>query len=72
MKLTLQEYKNISFTSYNNNIQLESYINEIFSKSIYDDEKINYIISANEFYDKLYDIMKDIYGINFLSQKGKF
>lgn len=72
MKLSsMDEYNNLKFGEfpYINNIKLEKYIYEILKESIYDDEKINYIINATEFYDNLYEIMNDLYGIKDFCDK---
>ena len=72
MKLSsMDEYNNLKFDNLPqiNNIKLEKYIYEVLKESIYDDEKINYIIEATEFYEYFYDIMNDIYGIKDFCDK---
>ena len=65
MKLSsLEEYNNIEFKDNNGkNVRWDKYINEILKEGINDDEKINYIINASEFYENIYEIMNDLYGI---------
>ena len=65
MKLTsLEEYNNIEFKDNNGkNVRWDKYINETLKEGIDDDEKINYIINATEFYENIYEIMNDLYGI---------
>ena len=72
MKLSsMDEYNNLKFDAFplSNNIILEKYIFEVLKESIYDDEKINYIINATEFYENLYEIMNDLYGIKDFCDK---
>jgi len=65
MKLSsLEEYNNIEFKDNNGkNVRWDKYINETLKEGIDDDEKINYIINATEFYENIYEIMNDLYGI---------
>ena len=66
MKLTsLDEYNNIEFKEKNgkNILRWDKYISEALKEGIMDDEKISYIINANEFYENLYEIINDLYGI---------
>ena len=71
MKLnSMEEYNNLDFNSfqYNHN-RLDKYIIEILKGSILNDEKINYIIGATEFYENLYEIINDLYGIKDFCDK---
>ena len=67
MKISsLQEYNDLDFSSFsfkNNYINLDTNISEVLKGSISNDEKVNYIINATEFYENLYDIINDLYGI---------
>ena len=67
MKISsLQEYNDLDFSSFsfkNNYINLDKNISEVLKGSISNDEKVNYIINATEFYENLYDIINDLYGI---------
>ena len=72
MKLSsMNEYNNLDFNSFslNNSARLDKAINELLKKSIDDDEKINYIISATDFYEDLYEIINDLYGIKDFCDK---
>ena len=72
MKLSsMDEYNNLKFENFPsiNNIKFEKYIYEILKESINDDEKINYIIGATEFYEYFYEIMNDLYGIKEFCDK---
>lgn len=72
MKLdSIKEYNNLKFDSslFNNNARLDKYILEILKQSISNDEKINYIIGATEFYENLYEIINDLYGIKDFCDK---
>ena len=71
MKLTsMEEYNNISFYFYPfNNARLDKYIIEVLKKSVSDDDKIIYIIGATDFYENLYEIINDLYGIKDFSNK---
>ena len=66
MKLSsINEYNNIELKNQNEKsiTRWDKYINEILKKGINDDEKINYIINASEFYENIYEIINDLYGI---------
>ena len=66
MKLTsLDEYNNIKFkeNTGKNVPRWDKYISETLKEGIMDDEKITYINNANEFYENLYEIINDLYGI---------
>ena len=71
MKLESMEiYNNINFDSFPyDNSRIDNYIFEILKRSIPNDEKINYIIGANEFYEDLYEIINDLYGIKDFCDK---
>ena len=72
MKLSsMNEYNNIDLNSLslNNTTRLDTVINEILNKSIDDDEKNNYIINATDFYEDLYEIINDLYGIKDFCEK---
>ena len=72
MKLeSMEEYNNIHFDSFpnNNNARIDKYISEILKASIYNDEKINYIVGATQFYENLYEIINDLYGIKDFCDK---
>ena len=68
---SMEEYNNINFSSFPFYCtgKLIKYINELLKESISDDEKINYIIGANDFYDNLYQIINDLYGIKDFTTK---
>ena len=64
MKLTsLDEYNNIEFKESNIISRWDKYIIETLKEGIIDDEKISYIMNANEFYENIYEIINDLYGI---------
>ena len=66
MKLSsINDYNNIEFKNNNKKsiIRWDKYIEEILKEGIDDDEKINYIINASEFYENIYEIINDLYGI---------
>ena len=67
---SMEEYNNLDFDyfPYNNN-RLDKYIIEILKRSILNDEKVNYIIGATEFYENLYEIINDLYGIKDFCDK---
>ena len=72
MKISsMTEYKDLCFgkSTINNHIRLDKYISEILKGSISDDEKVNYIINATEFYENLYEIINNLYGIEDFSDK---
>ena len=72
MKISsMEEYNDLHFdnNSTNNIIRVDKYINEILKGKNSDDEKVNYIINATEFYDNLYEIINDLYGIQDFSNK---
>ena len=64
MKLTNDEYNNIKFDESKKIIsRWDKYINEILNESIFDDNKKDFIIGASEFYENIYEIINDLYGI---------
>lgn len=72
---SINEYHNINLHAFafNNNIKLEKNIIEYLKKSYYDDNKANYIIEANEFYENLYQIIFSLYGIkDFINSLCEF
>ena len=73
MKLaSIEEYNDLDFNSFsfnNNNNKLETNITELLKESISDDEKVTYIINATEFYENLYEIISDLYGIKDFCDK---
>ena len=73
MKLaSIEEYNDLDFNSFsfnNNNKKLETNITELLKESISDDEKVTYIINATEFYENLYEIISDLYGIKDFCDK---
>ena len=73
MKLTsIEEYNDLDFNSFsfnNNNKKLDSNITDLLKQSISDDEKATYIINATDFYEILYEIINDLYGIKDFCDK---
>ena len=71
MKLSsMEEYNNVDFNIHPfNSIRLDKYIIEILKESISDDEKINYINGATDFYENLYEIINELYGIKDFNDK---
>ena len=67
MKLSsINEYNSIEFKNEMGkgiSSRWDKYIVETLKEGIDDDEKINYIINATEFYENLYEIINDLYGI---------
>ena len=69
MKLSNEEYNKVmkfkDFKDKNGKsvIRWDYYIKEILKENIDDDEKINYINNATEFYEDLYGIINNLYGI---------
>ena len=49
--------------------ETEDYIIELLKQSISDDEKVTYIINVTEFYEILYEIINDLYGIKDFCDK---
>ena len=72
MKLSsMEEYNNLNFNSFsfNNTLRLDKSITEVLKQSISNDEKISYIIDATEFYEDLYEIINDLYGVKDFCDK---
>ena len=73
MKLSsIEEYNDLDFNSFsfnNNNKKLDSNITELLKQSISDDEKATYNIIATDFYEILYEIINDLYGIKDFCDK---
>ena len=68
MKINNDEYNNIDFKEFKDAkgksiVRWDNYIKEILKESINDDEKINYINNATEFYENIYEIINNLYGI---------
>lgn len=72
MKLSnLDDYNNIVFNNENMKSmpRWDKYISELLKEGINDDEKINYIIASSEFYENIYEIINDLYGIKDFCDK---
>ena len=72
MKLTsMDEYNNLDLNSlsFNNSTRLDKSLFEILKESINDDEQINYIINATDFYEDFYEIFNKLYGIKDFCDK---
>ena len=69
---SIEEYNDLDFNSFsfnNNNKKLDWNIVELLKQSFWDDKKAAYIINATYFYEILYEIINDLYGIKDFCDK---